>query len=111
LTYFECGLTSVNGIFSRTQLAQHHFAKISAGSGRIIMTPGEGTLGGDQCCKNTGNFCLGNITGFITVFLVILGNICKNIAISNKSSENINCMYSATLKIYTFDRNLKNFTL
>jgi hypothetical protein len=65
----------------------------------------------NQCCKNTGNFCLGNITGVITVFLVILGNICKNITISNKSSKNINCMYSATLKIYTFDRNLKNFTL
>jgi hypothetical protein len=44
-------------------------------------------------------------------FLVILGNICKNITISNKSSKNINCMYSATLKIYTFDRNLKKITL
>jgi hypothetical protein len=65
----------------------------------------------DQCCKNTGNFYLGDITGFITGFLVTLGNICKNIAISNKSSKNINCMYSAILKIYTFGRNLKNFTL
>ncbi|CAH1365307.1 unnamed protein product, partial [Tenebrio molitor] len=38
---------------SKSVFAQHHFAKISAGSGRIMMTPGEGTLGGDQCCKNT----------------------------------------------------------
>jgi hypothetical protein len=30
---------------------------------------------------------------------------------SSKKSKNINCMYSATLKIYTFDRNLKKFTL
>jgi hypothetical protein len=45
-----------------------------------------------QGCKNTGNFDLGNITGFITVFFVILGNICKNFTISNKSPKNINCM-------------------
>jgi hypothetical protein len=58
------------------------------------------------------NSILLDLMSFVSnVFLVILGNICKNITISNKSSKNINCMYSATLKIYTFDRNLKNFTL